>query len=211
MDAMKKHSRHEPDPPEEPTGDAAAAAAQGSDRAAEAASEDVAKRERDEAIAQLKRAQADFQNLRRRTQGEIDQAVRRSQQRLLEELLLAIDHLELALGSPTSTEEARKLAQGVKLTRDAMLRALEGEGVRAMASDKRFDPARHFAVASVPTPGRAPGEVLETVRQGYTWNDVVLRPAQVVVTAEPQSAADRARREEGRELELREEAEAEDA
>ena len=54
-------------------------------------------RERDEYIDKWKRAQADLANLRRRTQSDIDAAVRRSQAQLLDGLLRAVDHLERAL------------------------------------------------------------------------------------------------------------------
>lgn len=147
------------------------------------------RRERDDYLAQWQRAQADYQNLRRRTQGEIEQAVLRSQQRLLEELLLALDHLDLALATPHTNEESKKIAHGVQLTRDALLRALAQEGVKPMAPAARFDPARHLAVTSLPSKDREPGAVLDTVRTGYVWGDRVLRPAQVVVAAAPTAAA----------------------
>jgi molecular chaperone GrpE len=144
-------------------------------------------REREEFLAGWKRSQADYQNLRRRTQSDIEAAVRRSQQRVFEGLLLALDHLELALGSAPESGDAERLAQGVRMTRDQMLRLLEQEGVRPMASsppgEERFDPSVHLAVRTVERDDLPPGSVVETARSGYSWGDLVLRPAQVVVNA----------------------------
>lgn len=151
--------------------------------------------ERDDAIARWQRAQADFQNLRRRTQSDIDAAVRRSQQSLLEGLLIAIDQLELALAAPRSQSEAQSLARGVEMTRAQMLRTLATAGAAPMTELKpgdRFDPARHEAVATLASADREPGCVIEVVRVGYSFGERVLRPAQVIVAAAPAGSADAA-------------------
>lgn len=143
-------------------------------------------RERDEHLARWQRAQADFQNLRRRTQSDIDNAVRRSQQGLLEGLLLALDQLELALAATREGEAAELLARGVEMTRTSLLHTLSQAGVAPMSEVKRgtrFDPARHEAVTSLPAPDVEPGSVIEVLRVGYSWGEMVLRPAQVIVAA----------------------------
>lgn len=141
-------------------------------------------RERDEALARWQRALADFQNLRRRTQSDIDSALRRSQQSLLEGLLLSIDQLELALAAPRSGQTTAQLIRGVEMTRAELLRTLAAAGVQPMATLKpgdSFDPALHQAVAGLVTSEREPGTIIEVVRLGYSWGDIVLRPAQVIV------------------------------
>jgi len=151
-------------------------------------------RERDEHLARWQRAQADFQNLRRRTQSDIDNAVRRSQQSLLEGLLLALDQLELALAAPRGGEAAEQLARGVEMTRANLLHTLAQAGVAPMSETRRgarFDPARHEAVTLLPAPDAEPGSVIEVLRVGYSWGDVVLRPAQVIVAAASASPAEK--------------------
>ncbi|HUR27187.1 MAG TPA: nucleotide exchange factor GrpE [Planctomycetota bacterium] len=148
-------------------------------------------RERDDYRARWQRAQADFQNLRRRTQSDIDVAVRRSQQSLLDGLLLAIDQLDLALAAPRAGAAADQLARGVEMTRAELLRTLATAGVRPMADltpGDRFDPALHQAVASIPSDERDPGTIVEVVRTGYSWGELVLRAAQVVVASAAVSA-----------------------
>lgn len=156
------------------------------------ASEDLARvlRERDEYLAQWKRAQADYQNLKRRAAADFDAQMRHEKKRLYSELLLVLDALQMALGAPATSEDARALAAGVKLTQDQLLAALEQDEVRAIPDQDRFDPALHEAVAQTPDAG-APGRVLQTLRRGYTWKGAVLRAAQVRVSSAAAEEASR--------------------
>jgi molecular chaperone GrpE len=142
----------------------------------------------EELESRLLRAQADYQNQRRRSQAELEAALLRQMQPLLGELLLVLDHLDLALSSPAASAEARNLATGVQLTRSKLAQVLEAADVRTVEATGRFDPALHEAVRSVATDEHPPGTILETVRPGYTWQGRILRPARVVVAA-PEDAA----------------------
>lgn len=127
------------------------------------------------------RAQADYQNLRRRGQSDYEAGLKQTLTPLLDELLLVLDFLELALASPTTTPEAKNLATGVEMTRVKLLQALESVEVYPITTEGIFDPKLHDASESRLDPGAAPGTILETKRRGYTWKELVLRPAQVVV------------------------------
>ena len=129
------------------------------------------------------RAQADYQNLRRRGQLDYETGLQRSLQPLLEELLLVLDFLDMALASPTSTEEAKNLALGVEMTRNKFVQALESAEVRPIPTDGLFDPELHEAADTRDEPDVEPGTVVETLRRGYTWRGGVLRFAKVVVAA----------------------------
>jgi len=141
-------------------------------------------RERDEYLASWKRAAADYQNLRRRLQSDIDAAVARRKEGLLADLLLVLDYLDMALSTPVSTKEGKSLHEGVEATRAALLAALEREGVRPLPEGGRFDPAVHACVATDDATGREPGEILATLRRGYTIEGRILRAAQVRVAGE---------------------------
>lgn len=190
---MKKHKQNEP---EGAAGEDAPAAldevqTEADSAAAEETEFERALRERNEYLGQWQRAQADYQNLKRRHLTEIEQSRRRQMQPLLENLLLVLDNLDMALMTECTTTESQNLATGIQLTRDQFLRALEQEGVAPVSVDCPFDPNVHEAVASVSSEeanGAAPGTILATVRAGYRWGDVVLRPAHVRVVAEPQQA-----------------------
>jgi molecular chaperone GrpE len=145
---------------------------------------DATRRERDEYLASWQRAQADYQNLRRRMAQDIEAATRRAKQPLLSDVLLVLDQLEMALAVPAEHEDARNLRIGVELTRGELLRALENEGVRPVPEGGAFDPAVHQALRTVAAPEAEPGSIVKTVRRGYTWGDQVLRFAQVEVAGD---------------------------
>jgi len=129
------------------------------------------------------RAQADYQNLRRRTQQELDSALFRTLQPLLDELLLVMDYLDMALAAPPTNPETKALAAGVELTRSKLAQALELVDVRAVPTAGTFDPALHEAGESRASADKKPGTILATTRPGYTWQGRILRPARVVVAA----------------------------
>ena len=115
--------------------------------------------------------------------ADIDQAVRRAQAPFLENVLLVLDHLEMALATEAKSTETKSLMSGVKLTRDQLLQALEREEVRPIPTSGPFDPAVHQAVGTVEGGDLAPGTIAAVVRSGWTHRGQVLRPAQVKVAA----------------------------
>jgi len=143
-------------------------------------------RERDELRASWQRARADYQNLKRRTLSDIEAAVSRAEGALLEQMLLVLDYLDMALATECRTEEGRALHAGVELTRQELASFLDREGVAPIATDGAFDPTVHQAVATIETREVEPGHVIETVRGGWTRRGQVLRYAQVKVAAAPQ-------------------------
>ena len=146
--------------------------------------------ERDELQQRFQRAAADYQNLKRRGLADADERLRRALQPLLDRMLYVLDYLDMALACPTTTDEAKNLAVGVRLTRDQFLAALEAEDVRPVPPKAVFDPSVHEAKAAVGRADVAPGTVLETVRAGYTWRGEILRYAHVVVAKAPESKPD---------------------
>ncbi|QDU68080.1 nucleotide exchange factor GrpE [Engelhardtia mirabilis] len=140
--------------------------------------------QRDEYLGHWQRAQADYQNLKRRSSTDVENRLRRTMEPLLRNLLLVIDHLDMALMSPAQSQDAQNLAMGVELVRRQMATALEESDVEPIADGGSFDPELHQAVARVQDPDAEPNTVLETVRRGYTWRGRVLRHAEVRVAAE---------------------------
>jgi molecular chaperone GrpE len=141
----------------------------------------VAKRERAEYLALAQRAQADFENYRKRTAKEAAAAGARAKSGLIGELLPVVDNLERALGSATEQEE--HLADGVRLVHAELIAVLGRNGVEQFdPAGQRFDPAVHEALSTRPADGADPGVVLDVVEKGYNMGDAVLRPARVVVS-----------------------------
>ena len=142
----------------------------------------------EELNAKWLRAQADYKNLRRRSLSDLETGLRRGMLPLLEELLLVLDFLDMALASPTESADAKNLHTGVEMTRTKLMAALEAAEVAPIPIDGPFDPEIHEAVEARTATDVEPGTILEVVRAGYTWRETVLRVARVVVATEEREA-----------------------
>jgi molecular chaperone GrpE len=147
--------------------------------------ERLAKQESDnrELKDRLLRNAAEFENFKKRTKKEVDEAATRGREQLLKELLPALDNLERAL---KHAPEGDPLAVGVKQTEKQLLQALEKFGVTRFSSlGKPFDPSMHDAIQQIETGDHAPGSVALEFASGYSLGTRLLRPAMVAVAKAP--------------------------
>ena len=170
MSAFKRKSKKEEEPLEETP-----EASEGNESSdAKAKSEpqtieeelEAAIREREEFKERWQRAAADYQNLKRRQLTDIESAVRRAQSPMLEEALVVLDYLDMALASPVSEPEAKNLMIGVEMTRQQFMGVLERQGITAIDTSGEFDPALHQAVATVESEEHEAGAIPESTRTG---------------------------------------------
>jgi molecular chaperone GrpE len=155
----------------------------GGEQAVPASPGDLARleRERDEYLGLAQRAQADFENYRKRAAREAAAAGERAKSGLVRELLPVVDNLERALNSAEASEQ--HLAEGVRLVHSELIAVLERNGVQQFdPRGDRFDPGEHEALSMRSQDGAEPGVVLDVVEKGYRSNGTVLRPARVVVS-----------------------------
>jgi molecular chaperone GrpE len=140
-----------------------------------------AQRERDEYLDLARRAQADFENYRKRAARESAAAGERARSGLVRELLPVVDNLERALLSAGDGEQ--HLAEGVRLVHSELIAVLERNGVEQFdPAGEAFDPAVHEALSTRAQDGAQPGVVLDVVEKGYRTNGNVIRPARVIVS-----------------------------
>jgi molecular chaperone GrpE len=139
-------------------------------------------RERDEYLDLARRAQADFENYRKRAAKEAALAGQRAKSGLVRELLPVVDNLERALASAGDDEQ--HLAEGVRLVHSELIAVLERNGVEQFdPRGARFDPEEHEALSMRSEDGAESGTVLDVVEKGYRANGGILRPARVVVSS----------------------------
>jgi molecular chaperone GrpE len=137
--------------------------------------------ERDDYLALAQRAQADFENYRKRMARENAMALDRGMAKLARELLPALDHLELALAAAAGHEDVLK---GFAMVRDELQAALGRVGIQSFSpTGEAFDPNEHEAMVSQPVEDAEPGTVIQVYQSGYRINGAVLRPARVIVAA----------------------------
>jgi len=140
------------------------------------------RRERDEYLDLARRAQADFENYRKRAAREAAASGERARSGLVRELLPVVDNLERALASAQEGEQ--HLAEGVRLVHSALIAVLERNGVEQFdPRGDRFDPGEHEALSMRQQDGAESGLVIDVVEKGYRSAGSILRPARVVVSA----------------------------
>ncbi|GAC42995.1 nucleotide exchange factor GrpE [Paenibacillus popilliae] len=131
----------------------------------------------------LQRAQADFDNFRRRTVKEKEELAQYASSKLVTELLPVLDNFERALVAVQTGSEEQSFVKGVDMIFRQFMQVLEQEGVKAMnAVGEPFNPEFHQAIMQVESEEQEEGIVVEEVQKGYMLNERVLRPAMVKVS-----------------------------
>jgi molecular chaperone GrpE len=129
------------------------------------------------------RLAAEYDNFRKRTSRERTEVWTRAQAELVKRFADALDDLSRFAHIDPTEIDPQKLHEGVELVERKLLKELEAAGVtRIDQSGVPFDPNVHEAVTMQPAP--SPDEdhtVGQVVQPGYRMNDILLRPARVVV------------------------------
>ncbi|MBZ5680703.1 MAG: nucleotide exchange factor GrpE [Acidobacteriia bacterium] len=137
------------------------------------------KAERDSLLDRLARAQAEFENARRRAGKEQQDFRDYATSDTIKSLLPVLDSFERALQVES---EAADFRSGVELIYKQLQDALMKLGVRPVpAKGEPFDPHYHEAVEMVETTDAADHEIVEELQRGYKFKDRLLRPAMVKV------------------------------
>jgi molecular chaperone GrpE len=168
-------------------GDETQPQAQASAASTEAASSDAElqklKAERDSLLDRLARAQAEFENARRRASKEQQDFRDYAAVDAIRPLLPVLDSFERALQVRSEPADFRS---GVELIYKQLQDALAKIGIRAIAAQgEPFDPHVHEAIEMVETSDAPDHEVLEELQRGYKFKDRLLRPAMVKVARNP--------------------------
>ena len=129
----------------------------------------------------LLRMAAEFDNYKKRVSKEMDSSKAMGRADAVAKLLPTLDEFELAMEAFSSRGKEDEHMKGVALVYSNLLSTLRGMGLREIASDGKFDPYRHEIVL-VQESGREDGSIIEVVRKGYMLNDIMLRPASVIVS-----------------------------
>src|SRR5216684_1392085 len=165
-------------------GDESSAATAGSGEASVPESElQKLKAERDSLLDRLSRAQAEFENARRRAGKEQQEFRDYATADAIKSLLPVLDSFERALQVKAAPGDFRS---GVELIYKQLQDALSKLGVRRIpAKGEQFDPRHHEAIELVETADAPDHEVLEELQHGYKLKERLLRPAMVRVAKNP--------------------------
>jgi len=137
----------------------------------------------------LLRVQAEMQNLRRRTEQDIEKAHKYGQEKFSTELLTVMDNLERALAAASDYEDetVKAIYEGVDLTLKSFTDCFNRFHIGSVdPMGEPFDPQLHQAVTILENSDVEPNTVIEVMQKGYTLHGRVIRPAMVVVSKEPE-------------------------
>ncbi|EGQ9293672.1 nucleotide exchange factor GrpE [Vibrio vulnificus] len=129
------------------------------------------------------RAKAEVENMRRRTEQEIDKARKYALNRFAEELLPVIDNLERAIQAADAESEAVKpLLEGVELTHKTFVDVVSKFGLKEINPEGQpFNPEWHQAMSIQESPDHESNTVMFVMQKGYELNGRMIRPAMVMV------------------------------
>jgi len=133
------------------------------------------------------RAQAELDNVRKRTTRDIENAHKYALDKFVNELLPVLDSMELGINASinTSGEEVDicSLHEGLELTMKMFCASLEKSGVNPVDPQKgdKFNPDQHQAVTVQEVDDAESGTVITTLQKGYELNGRLIRPAMVIV------------------------------
>lgn len=127
---------------------------------------------------------AEMENTRKRMQKERQELTQYAIEKLIEEFLSPIDHMENALKfTQDQSDDVKHWALGFQMILNQFKDVLANNGVKSFESEgKPFDPHCHEAVETVDSEEMEPGIVAKEFIRGYKMGDRTIRPARVQVT-----------------------------
>lgn len=139
-----------------------------------------AQQKADENWELLLRAKAEMENLRRRTQKDLENAHKFGNEKLVSELLPIMDSMELGLAVEDASAES--LHEGMSLTVNMVSQLFEKFNIEAInPTNEKFDPELHQAMGMQPSDEFEPNTIISVMQKGYLLNGRLIRPAMVMV------------------------------
>ncbi len=133
----------------------------------------------------LLRTKAEMENLRKRTEKDLEKAHKYGIEKFVSEMLPVKDSMELGLAAQEATVDS--LREGMQLTMNMFNSALDKLGVTEINPvNEAFDPQLHQAMTMQETDEVDANTVLTVMQKGYMLNERLIRPAMVVVSKKPE-------------------------
>ena len=142
----------------------------------------VLEKQAQENLDQALRAQAELENVRKRSVRDVENAHRYALEKFANDVLPVLDSMELGVNAVEDVESNQVLREGMELTLKMFRDVLEKYGITEVETGgEKFDPERHEAVSMQEQDGAESGTIVSVFQKGYLLNGRLLRPAMVVV------------------------------
>ncbi len=134
------------------------------------------------------RTHADFENAKKRLEKEKIQAIEYALEKFAQDLLPALDSLDMALAAVSqdgvdAKEAVEQLKKGIELTIDQFVKAFAKNGIEVIEIEEggEFNPHLHEAILQVDDAQKSAGQIVQVIQKGYKYKERILRPAKVSV------------------------------
>jgi molecular chaperone GrpE len=138
----------------------------------------------DEHWNQLLRTQAEMENLKKRSQRDVENAHKFALERFAQDLLPVRDSMEMGISAADGENiDPASLQEGMDLTLKMLVSSMDKFGIQVVDPEgEKFNPDQHQAMSMQVAEGVEANTVLTVVQKGYLLNDRLLRPAMVIVS-----------------------------
>ncbi len=152
------------------------------------------KNEVEELKDRLLRLAAEFDNYKKRSAREISEAKKLGKAELLKKLLPALDELSLAIELSGANKDEDPKIKGIELVYSNMMSSLKSEGLEEIDANGKYDPYKHEIIMTRES-SENDGSIIEVIRNGYTLDNILIRPASVIVSKKAHHAEEKENQE----------------
>ncbi len=141
--------------------------------------EEGQKSESEELKDRLLRLAAEFDNYKKRSSKDLDNAKKVGKAELAAKLLPILDEFEIAI---ESTDTKTEHGKGMAIVFSNFVEVMKKEGLKEIECSGVYDPYKHEIMMTKES-NEKEGTILDVIRKGYLWNEIMLRPASVIASS----------------------------
>ena len=143
---------------------------------------EILQKKHDENYDALLRATAEIENIKKRSQKEVENAYKYSTESILQEIIPIYDSLSLSCNLSDEKTTKEQLDQGNKLLLSMFQKIFEKNNIEEInPQGESFNPEFHQAISTIEDNNEENDKITEVVQKGYLLNNRVIKPALVIV------------------------------
>ena len=143
---------------------------------------EILQKKHDENYDALLRATAEIENIKKRSQKEVENAYKYSTESILQEIIPIYDSLSLSCNLSDEKITKEQLDQGNKLLLSMFQKIFEKNNIEEInPQGESFNPEFHQAISTIENNNEKNDKITEVVQKGYLLNNRVIKPALVIV------------------------------
>ena len=143
---------------------------------------EILQKKHDENYDALLRATAEIENIKKRSQKEVENAYKYSTESILQEIIPIYDSLSLSCSLSDEKITKEQLDQGNKLLLSMFQKIFEKNNIEEINPEgESFNPEFHQAISTIENNNEENDKITEVVQKGYLLNNRVIKPALVIV------------------------------